>query len=244
MKIKWIAVLFLSLVLALSGCRKKEEIIDDDNDDDQIITLSEVKTLLFNTKNTFLSSSNLNIALETEVNDEIASLSLSYEINGFTIENFKYKTELESKVYEVYIKDDIQYMNFNNQKSKKVMDGRLSRKIISEYSFNTITNVFYNIHTEAYFNGLKVDSEVDGLVRLSLDNTKVNEEMLSYLSEELFSGEEVISIRVEIDYENNSIMKIESFIGSKNGQEVRFLLNLYAGGFEYPSDLDTYASQA
>lgn len=247
MRKMWLLILMMSFLLV--GC-VNTPIVDDDDDDDKekpLITLSEVLGLVNETKNHYLTASNIDILLETEKNNEMASLRINYEIDGFTIENFKYTVEMDSDVYETYIKEGIQYINFNNQKSQKAIDRDLLRKVISEYSFNFITENFFKIHTNDYFNCLKVVSEKDGLVMLTLDKTKTNTlETLNRLSDELFSGITVESIEVKINYLNNEIVNIESVISSIEGAEIKFLLNFKANThsiFNYPDDLADYPVQ-
>lgn len=245
MKKTLLMILMMSFVLV--GCVNTPSIDDDDSKEEPLITLSEVLGLINETKNHYLTSSNMDILLETELGNEVASLRVNYEIAGFTIENFKYAVEIDGDVYETYIKDDIQYINFNNQKSQKTIGRDLSRKLISEYSFNVITENFFTIHTDVYFNCLKVVSEKDGLVILTLDKTKTDiSETLNSLSDELFNGNVLESIDVKVNYLNNEVVNIESVISSIEGDEVRFLLNFKAdtlSPFNYPDDLADYPVQ-
>jgi len=240
-------LMMLMMSFLLVGCVNTPIDDDDDDKEEPLITLSEVLGLVNETKNHYLTASNIDILLETEINNEVASLRVNYEIDGFTIENFKYAVEIDSEVYETYITEGIQYINFNNQKSQKTIDRDLSRKVISEYSFNVITENFFKIHTNDYFNCLKVVSGKDGLVTLTLDKTKTNTlATLNRLSEELFNGITVDSIEVKINYINDEVINIESVIGSIEGAEIRFLLNFTANThsiFNYPDDLADYPVQ-
>lgn len=241
MKKTILKILILSFALILVGCNGGK---DDNKKDETIsITLTEVLTLVNKTKEEFLIAPQLNIALETEVNNKTALMLASYEIDGFNIETFKYRTSINNELYEVYIKESVQYVNFNNDKSKNSLSQTLERKIISEYSFVNLTNVFFSIHTNDYFNLLKVDSYKDGLVKLLWDKTKEDDkEVISYLKEELDFIQDIDSITVEIKILENKVIYVESLIVSGT-EKVRFLLDFYAQEFLYPTDLDSYINQ-
>lgn len=256
MKKVFLQILMLVLALFLVSCNGDSKKIPDDNGDNGnnngdnngdngnndvvLITLEEVLELIEDVKSEFLVVSELNILLETEVNEEVASLKASYEISGFNVNSFKYKSSIADEEYEAYVKNNIQYINFNGYKVQKSLPKELERKLISDYSFLSLTETFFLVHTEAYFNILKVLLDEEGIIKLSWDKEEfINAEFITLLKEELGLNADIDSIEVEIKHNEEGIIYIESII--KGGSEkVRFLLNFYADEFVYPIDLDGY----
>jgi len=200
--------------------------------EEELITTSELKTMLDNTTSKYLVSQSMGIYMMVENNGEITEITFSYVLNGFKLVSLEFIAKSNSDYYSAYVYEGFQYVTVNNTKTKKAITSSLEASLITEYSFMNMTEELFLVFTDDLLNSLEVKEDVNGRAKLELNKDK-----------HISNDTAIPTIETYITYENDEILKIDYYWNKSNENNQRILLEFK--GLEdikinIPSDLGTY----
>lgn len=246
---KFIFLITLSLLsILIIGCKEKKTDEDDDKDPvDENITLEEITKYLDDTKKAYSRSSNVNIEMNVSLNDQNSKIVFMYNLNGFKIDGLKYYFNNNGVVNESFIKQNVEYSNYNGEKTQKQLTTELESDIITKYNFSTITSSFLSNFDKSLMNSLIVIEDKDNVVKLTWDKENYHFIGVSAESTEfdryLRISETYKSLEVSITYENKLVKSLTSTWTDKEGNTKILAINFKGSDtqvIEYPNDLSLY----
>lgn len=238
-------VLFLSLLLIACDDPDKDG-NGNDNDDIEMITHEELFDIYNSTINEYMVSQNINIYMEANINNSASTIEFIYNLNGFNVNGLKYVSLAQNEVYEVYVQNGIEYINFNGNKSKNTLDNISEGKIITNYSFVNISKSFFDLFNTNLINSLKVVGQEDNVVSLEWDKSLYILDETSTSSSFSEIKENIKEIEVEITIEDEVIKSVYSIWKNKDGKTSELSISfrgIETNNITYPNDLESYGSR-
>lgn len=246
---KIVLYMFFVLGLFLVGCDDPVIIPEE-----KLITHEEVVSLYNDTIDKYLVSQSVGLYMVVESDSKKAEVTFNYNLNGFKISSLEYVSKSSNGNYSSYIKDSIEYVNYDGTKTQNTLSSSVESSLITQYSFINITKDFFGIFNESILNSLVVKSDKDGVVKLEWDKSKyvLNLEGLTVEEKEKatlkFNGikDNTSSIEVNMVYNDKEILKIDSIWKKTDGKEQKLLLEfkgLDNVTINYPSDLSSYENR-
>lgn len=153
-------LLLLSIILSLLlfGCQKTKPNLPDD--DQESISKTEVENAFIKTYTAYLESSH--VAFKMNISgDKVSMIELHYDIKKDV--KLAYTSTVDGSNYDIYIKDQMAYINDNNQKYSQE---ETSSDFMRNYNFQTYTNTFYLQVLEVFKKELTIKEE-EGIIFLS-----------------------------------------------------------------------------
>lgn len=245
MKKAIIAFILVLVTIVSVGCKKPPE--------KKEIKATDFLPYLTATINQYKTASSGNILIEMDAEEE-TSLEYIYNYSGTSLEGLLCVLERGDIQLGAYVKDDISYINVNNEKTKTALTLDEETNIKNNYGFEAMTADIFAVFDKSLFAAFSITGNADGVVVLTWDPTKYvllsdglsDDEFLE--ASERFDdiSENIKALVVTITYANELVTKIES-TWTKQDDSLGTIGISFRGTslqtIDYPADLSTYHEQ-